>query len=429
MGLGQRWKRVDAVHRVHWLLCLQTFLLVLPTVWVLGNGMVHGFVVAAVIPGAFVALSGWLTAAWRKGRPWAWWVATILSGLRLAETVLGALEGDLSWLGSVLLVFDGLLLAHLFHPACRARILSSAVPAGGTTRPGVVLVGAPMPHDRREYGTTRSREMTAGQGPGPYGTPAGQGDAPEQPDSQGWGPPQGQPPYGQAPQGQPPYGQAPQGQAPQGQPPYGHSPYGQPPHGQPPYGQSPYGQQPYGQYPGYGPAPSAPAGFGAPRPVERPVTVRAGIGAFVGSIVLSLVAHVVTLLNWDEVMAAAMTGTGGDLGGMPAEDAQFAAEFGETFGVVGFVIGLVGTAVFALFVWFAWKGHNWARIVLWVLAGLGVILAPIGWAAGGSPLPVLDALAGFELVLDVVAIVLLALKPSNEWYRYRGWLRATGQRG
>jgi hypothetical protein len=23
--------------------------------------------------------------------------------------------------------------------------------------------------------------------------------------------------------------------------------------------------------------------------------------------------------------------------------------------------------------------------------------------------------------------VLLALKPSNEWYRYRGWLRATGQ--
>ena len=24
-------------------------------------------------------------------------------------------------------------------------------------------------------------------------------------------------------------------------------------------------------------------------------------------------------------------------------------------------------------------------------------------------------------------IVLLAQKPANEWYRYRGWLRATGQ--
>ena len=29
------------------------------------------------------------------------------------------------------------------------------------------------------------------------------------------------------------------------------------------------------------------------------MTVRAGIGAFVGSIVLSVVAHLITLLNWD----------------------------------------------------------------------------------------------------------------------------------
>ena len=98
--------------------------------------------------------------------------------------------------------------------------------------------------------------MTAGQGPGPYGTPAGQGDAPEQSDPQGWGAPQGQPPYGQPPQGQPPYGQPPQAQSP-----YGPPPQGQPPYGQPPYGQSPYGQPPY---PGYGPAPSAPAGSGRP---------------------------------------------------------------------------------------------------------------------------------------------------------------------
>jgi hypothetical protein len=27
----------------------------------------------------------------------------------------------------------------------------------------------------------------------------------------------------------------------------------------------------------------------------------------------------------------------------------------------------------------------------------------------------------------LAAAVLLALKPSNEWYRYRGWQRATGQ--
>ena len=56
--------------------------------------------------------------------------------------------------------------------------------------------------------------MTAGQGPGPYGPPAGQGDAPKQSDPQGWGAPQGQPPYGQPPQGQPPYGQPSGGPAP-----------------------------------------------------------------------------------------------------------------------------------------------------------------------------------------------------------------------
>ena len=275
--------------------------------------------------------------------------------------------------------------------------------------------------------------MTAGQGPGPYGNPAGQDGAEGQPDPQGWGAPQGQPPYGQPPQGQPPYGQPPYGQPPQGQPPYGQPPQGQPPYGQPPYGQPPYGQPPYGQppygqqpYPGYGAAPSAPTGYGAPTPLERPLTVRAAIGAFVGGIVLSLVAQVITFLNWDTVKDFVVGGSTGDLSG---DEAEMFAGMADAFGTIGLIIGALFTALFALFVWFAWKGHNWARIVLWVLAGLGVVLAPIGWAAGSSPLPVLDALAGFELVLDVVAIVLLALKPSHEWYRYRGWLRATGQPG
>jgi hypothetical protein len=264
--------------------------------------------------------------------------------------------------------------------------------------------------------------MTAGQGPGPYGTTPGQGDAPEQPDPQGWGAPQGQPPYGQPPAGQPSAGQPGYGQP---QPPYGQPPYGQPPYGQPP-GQPPYGQHP--PYPGYGPAPSAPTGFGAPRPLDRPLTVRAGIGAFVASILLSLAAAVVTLLNWDELEAATRAQAEVDLGELSPEEAQFTAGILDSVGPIALIVGLIFTALFALFVWFAWKGHNWARIVLWVLAGLGLLFAPLTLAAGG-PLPILTALAGFEAVADLVAVVLLALKPSNEWYRYRGWLRATGQPG
>ena len=267
--------------------------------------------------------------------------------------------------------------------------------------------------------------MTAGQGPGPYGTPAGQGGAPEQSDPQGWGAPQGQPPYGQPPQGQPPYGQPPQGQ----------SPYGQPPQGQPPYGQPRTASRPTASRPIRGTARRRRRrpGTGRPAPVERPVTVRAGIGAFVGSIVLSLVAHVITLLNWDEVMAGALTSAEAELGGLPAEEAELAADFAETFGMIGLVVGLLFTAVFALFVWFAWKGHNWARIVLWVLAGLGILFGLIGAgssaALGVVTLPTIQFLSWVEMLFDAVAIVLLALKPSHEWYRYRGWLRATGQPG
>ena len=259
--------------------------------------------------------------------------------------------------------------------------------------------------------------MTAGPGPGAYGDPAGQGGTPEQSQPQSWDAPQGQPPYGQ-----PPYGQPTQGQPQYGQPPQGQSPYGQPPYGQPQYGQQPY--------PGYGAAPTAPTGYGAPTPVERPVTVRAGIGAFVGSIVLSLVAQVITLLNLDTLTDLAANQAGGDLS---REEAELAATMGDTFGTLGVVVGLVFTGVFALFVWFAWRGHNWARIVLWVLAGLGIVFGIIGAAVGSSfgveTLPVLTFLGWVEMLFDAVAVVLLALAPSNEWFRYRGWLRATGQPG
>jgi hypothetical protein len=162
--------------------------------------------------------------------------------------------------------------------------------------------------------------------------------------------------------------------------------------------------------------------------VERPVTVRAGIGAFVASILLSLVAAVVTLLNWDVMEADARAQAEADLGDLSPEEAQFTAGILDSVGPIALIVGLIFTALFALFVWFAWKGHNWARIVLWVLAGLGLLFAPVTLAMGG-PLPILTALAGFEALADLVAVVLLALKPSNEWYRYRGWLRATGQPG
>jgi hypothetical protein len=211
--------------------------------------------------------------------------------------------------------------------------------------------------------------MTAGQGGGPYGPPTGPSGPP-----QGWSPPPSPPPYGQ-------------------------------------------------QYPGYEPAPTT-TGYGAPAPVERPLTVRAGIGAFVGGIVLSVVVEVIRLLEWDTVFGPALEGS---MGPLSPEEADMMNAIRDSLGVIGFVVGLAFTALYALFVWFAWRGHNWARIVVWALAGLGLAFNFLTVASGGGPLPIINALTVFEMLFDAAGIVLLALKPSSDWYRFRRWQRATGQ--
>jgi hypothetical protein len=197
--------------------------------------------------------------------------------------------------------------------------------------------------------------------------------------------------------------------------------YGPPPQGQPPYGYQPYG---------YAPAPAAPGGFGAPAPVERPVTVRAGLGAFIASVVLSLVGTVVTWLNWDTYLDEAIAQDPTLSGEAGVEAQEFAEAFSESFGVFLIVFGLVFAALYLLFVWFAWKGHNWSRIVLWVLGGLGVIsgVSSLGMAGAGGAMASLTALSGFSALALAVGIVLLALKPSNDWYRYEKWRRAAGVR-
>ncbi|WP_209313782.1 hypothetical protein [Blastococcus sp. TF02A-35] len=246
----------------------------------------------------------------------------------------------------------------------------------------------------------------------------------------------GQPPAWPQP-GQPPYGQPQPGQPPYGQPPYGQPPYGQPQPGQPPYGQPPYGQQaPWGQQPppypqnpyAYPPGPPAAPGWGAPppQPMERPVTVRAGLGAFLAALVLAVISSIALLARFDEVVAFTEAEAGSafsdqDLEGLDPE------RFAELLLQVTIVGGLVVTALQLLFLWFAWRGYNWARIVLWVLGGLTLLATPYGAGSEAGPVPFATALGWFETLLVMAGVVLLALKPSNDWYRWRKWQRTTGQ--
>ncbi len=242
--------------------------------------------------------------------------------------------------------------------------------------------------------------MTSEQG-GRYGEPeGGQGEPPPQ----GWNAP---PPPPQGWNAPPP-------------PPQGWNAPPPPPQGwnaPPPPGWQPPGQQWQG-YGGYVPPPPP----GSPEP---PLTVRAGIGAFVATVVLNLVAAVVMYANYDTVLDEAIAQAGMGLSG---EERRIAEDVAEIVVQFSFVVSVIFAAVFLLFVWFAWRGRNWARVVLWVFGGLSVLSGSAGMGGGGTGVGYLDGLSVFVLLLTLAGVVLLALRASNEWYRYMGWVRRYGPR-
>jgi hypothetical protein len=133
-------------------------------------------------------------------------------------------------------------------------------------------------------------------------------------------------------------------------------------------------------------------------PTERPSTVKLGIGAFLGYIVLGLIGLLIDVSDLDSYKAAL------------AGSSALTADAVSTIATVTVVVRLLIMAAFLAVLWFAWKGHNWARIVLWVLGGIDVLFGAIGAA-------VLTFLSAIGLLLILAGIVLLALKPSNQWYR------------
>lgn len=248
--------------------------------------------------------------------------------------------------------------------------------------------------------------MTSDQG-GTQGEPTGRPEggsepaapqgwnAPPPPPQQGWGAPPPQQGWG-APPPQEGWGAPPPQQGWQQQPPQGW-------------------QQPGQQWSGYG-APYVPPP--PPGSAEQPLTVRAGIGAFVVNFVLGIVGSVVAFADIDDLVREASRTT---------NDPDITDEILRTAILVGAVIGLVLVVLHALFIWWAWRGRNWARIVLWVLGGLAVLagFGSLGGDTGSTGF--LSALSVFQLLALLAGIVLLALKPSNDWYRYMGWARTYGQ--
>jgi hypothetical protein len=177
------------------------------------------------------------------------------------------------------------------------------------------------------------------------------------------------------------------------------------------YGQPPqYGQPPpqYGQQGAYPPAPGYGQPSGSTTPTPRPATVTYGVGAFLANTLLGLLSSIVVFANFDNYVDDAARSAGVD------PDAVRAGV------MVGAVIGVVLLVAYLVLLWFAWQGRNWARIVLWVLGGLGLISGIFGLGSNSGIVAVIGVL---QLLLLIAGIVLLALKPSNDWYRAEGQRR------
>jgi hypothetical protein len=187
----------------------------------------------------------------------------------------------------------------------------------------------------------------------------------------------------------------------------------------------PAGPPSYPPAPGYGNAPAASWGP-APRPLERPVTVRAGIGAFLASLILGVIAGIVTFTQLDDLINQALARAREQGQDVPGD--LLTHDTVRSIILIGSIVGLVIVGLEAMFLWFAWTGRNWARIVLWVIGGFGILSGLFSLTGGGaSTSGFLDTLSVIQFLLVLAGVVLLALKPSNEWYRYRRWLRLTGQ--
>lgn len=102
-----------------------------------------------------------------------------------------------------------------------------------------------------------------------------------------------------------------------------------------------------------------------------------------------------------------------------AEDPALSpAEADEKYTQIAATAVFLAAVIAVLFVLLALRvlhGRNWARIVTFVVAGLGVLGGLLGLFAAGTDLEKTVVVVG--LLVDTAIVVLLALPRANAWFR------------
>lgn len=131
---------------------------------------------------------------------------------------------------------------------------------------------------------------------------------------------------------------------------------------------------------------------------ERPQAVETAFKLWLINVALGLVSAVVALTMMDQLIDEAAR----------QQNIRVTAEADaivQTAVVVGIVFGLVLVAIWLAVAFQMRKGRNWARIVLAVLGGIGVIMSVIGMGDAFS----MPGVAGFTLGILEIASTLLVI--------------------
>lgn len=161
----------------------------------------------------------------------------------------------------------------------------------------------------------------------------------------------------------------------------------------------------------YQPMPPAPHGgvpVGPKDPRTAPPTVRRAVVIMFVLAALSLLGLIIVVAD-KSALRKAIEDANTSYDSQQINDAVNAAV------TIAVVIGLILIVLYLLLALQVRKGKNWARIVTWVFAGLGVLGSLSTLAQPQAALS--KVIAAVQLVLDVVLIVLLAMRASNEYFR------------
>ncbi|MBV9729768.1 MAG: hypothetical protein JO309_10285 [Pseudonocardiales bacterium] len=146
----------------------------------------------------------------------------------------------------------------------------------------------------------------------------------------------------------------------------------------------------------------------APLRGSRPKEVEISFWLWIATFVLGVVGSIIA---YNQVRAETIDRA---LAQNPAVDQSTVESVTTAAFVIGIVVGLLVVAAELVFMFLMRGGRNWARIVLAVLGGVGVLFGLMGLAIGmGSGIGVL------QLLLLIGAIVTMFLPASNAWFQPR----------